>query len=108
MEAEWNLIGLLSPAVAVVGDIAYSLLLLLAFGLTSATVIIHAFGTFVAIAHLSRVWQRNKGNQGAFVLVIQILRVVSVLLLLHWVEAGLWAGFFLASGALPDLETATY
>jgi len=84
------------------------LLLLVAFGLTSATVIIHAFGTLEAIAHLSRVWQRKKGNQGSVVSVIQILRVVSGLLLLHWVEAGIWAGFFLASGALPDIETATY
>ena len=33
MEAEWNLIGLLSPAVAVVGDIAYSLLL--AYGIVA-------------------------------------------------------------------------
>ena len=82
--------------------------LLFAFALTSATVIIHAFGSFEAIAYLSRVWQRKKGIQKSFVSVIQILRVVSVLLLLHWIEAGIWAGFFLASGALPDLETATY
>ena len=84
------------------------LLLLVAFGLTSATVIIHAFGTLEAIAHLSRVWQRRKGKQGSFVSVIDILRVVSILLLLHWVEAGIWAGFYLAAGALPDIETATY
>jgi hypothetical protein len=82
--------------------------LLVAFALTCATVIIHAFGTLVAIVHLFRVWQREKGNQSSFLSVIQILRVVSVLLLLHWIEAGVWAGFFLASGALPDLETAMY
>src|SRR6266850_1870387 len=70
--------------------------------------LLDAFGTLEAIAHLSRGWQRKKGDQGSVVSVIQILRVVSVLLLLHWVEAGIWAGFFLASGALPDLETATY
>jgi len=84
------------------------MLLLIAFGLTIATVTIHAFGTLEAIAYLSRLWQREKGNQRAFSSVIQILRVVSVLLLLHWIEAGVWAGFFLASGALPDLETAMY
>jgi len=82
--------------------------LILAFVLTCVTVIIHAFGTFEAIAYLSRVWQCKTGNQGSFVSVIQILRVVTVLLVLHWVEAGIWAGFFLASGALPDLETAMY
>lgn len=82
--------------------------MILAFALTIATVVVHAFGTLEAIAYLSRVWQHNKGNQGSFVLVTRILRVVSVLLLLHWVEAGIWAAFFLVSGALPDLETATY
>jgi hypothetical protein len=54
------------------------LLLLVAFVLTSATVIIHAFGTLLAIEHLSRVWRRKKEKQGSFVSVIQILRVVSV------------------------------
>src|SRR6266446_5459079 len=82
--------------------------MLVAFVLTAATVIIHAIGTLEEIAYLSRLWQRKKGNLGSFVSVIQILRVVSVLLLMHWVEAGIWAGFFLASGALPDIETATY
>src|SRR5260370_31322892 len=81
---------------------------LVAFGLTGITVIIHGLGTLEAIAHLARVWQRTKGNQGAFVSTMHILRVVSILLLLHWIEAGIWAGFYLASGALPDLETATY
>lgn len=82
--------------------------LLLALVLTCVTVIIHAFGTLEAVAYLSRVWQRKKGDHSSFVSVLQILRVVTVLLLLHWVEAGIWAGFFLASGALPDLETAVY
>lgn len=83
-------------------------LLLLALGLTAVTVMIHAFGTLEAIAYLSRVWQRKKGKQGSLVSVLLILRVVSVLLVLHWVEAGIWAGFFLVSEALPDLETAMY
>jgi hypothetical protein len=81
-------------------------LLLFAFGLTSGTVIVHGLATFAAIALLSRIWQRKNENQGSLVSVIQILHVVSVLLLLHWVEAGIWAGFFLVTGALLDLETA--
>jgi hypothetical protein len=82
--------------------------LLLALVLTCVTVTIHACGTLEAIAYLSRVWQRKKGDHSSFVSVVHILRVVTVLLLLHWVEAGIWAGFFLASGTLPDLETAMY
>ncbi len=83
--------------------------LLLAFSLTIVTVVIHAVGTYEAITHLIGVRQRNsKREQASFVNLIHILRVVSVLLLLHLLEASVWAGFYLASGALPDLETAAY
>lgn len=83
--------------------------LLFAFGLMVATVIIHGFGTFEAMANLSRVWQRKaRLTQSPFVRLMHVLRVVSLLLLLHLVEAGIWAGFYLASGALPELETAAY
>ncbi len=82
--------------------------LLFAFGLICVTVIIHALGTLEAFAHLSRVWQRRRGNQGRLTSEIQIVRVVSVLLLLHLVEAGVWAGVFRVSGVLPDIETAIY
>jgi hypothetical protein len=80
---------------------------LFAFGLTSVTVIIHAFGTLEAIAHLSRV-RRRIAEQRPLIAKVQIVRVVSVLLLLHLLEAGVWATFFLAAGVLPDVETAMY
>ena len=81
---------------------------LFAFGLTGLTVIIHALGTLGAVAHLSRVWQRNKAKQRALASEIQIVRVVSILLLLHLLEAGVWALSFRAARVLPDLETAVY
>src|SRR4051794_3588946 len=79
-----------------------------AFGLTSVTVIIHALGTVEAFTHLARVWHRRMAKQRPLVSEIQIVRVVSVLLLLHLVEAGIWATFFVVAGVLPDLETAIY
>ena len=82
--------------------------LVLAFGLICATVVIHALGTLETITHLARVRQKRKGNQGLLALEIQIVRVVSVLLLLHLVEASVWAGIYLISGVLPDMETAIY
>lgn|SRR5262245_12790870 len=81
---------------------------LFAFGLTGLTVIIHALGTLEAIAHLSRAWRRRKAKQRALNSEIQIVRVVSILLLLHLLEAGVWATFFLATRLLPDFETAFY
>jgi hypothetical protein len=82
--------------------------LLFAFGLTCATVVIHALGTWVAVVHLGRVWPQRKGNQRLLATEVQVVRVVSVLLLLHLVEAGTWAVFYLISGDLPDVETAIY
>jgi hypothetical protein len=82
--------------------------LLFGFGLTVATVIVHALGTLAAIAHLSRVWQRKQVKQRPLASEFQIVRVVSILLVLHLVEAGIWAVVFAAAGVLPDLETAVY
>jgi hypothetical protein len=82
--------------------------LLFALALTCVTVLIHALGTWVAIAHLSRVWPQRQGNQGLLATELRIVRVVSVLLLLHLVEAASWAMFYLLSGDLPDVETAIY
>jgi voltage-gated potassium channel Kch len=82
--------------------------LLFALGLTCATVLIHAFGTWVAIVYFARVLPHGKRKQGILVTEIKVVRVVSVLLVLHFVEAGIWAVFYLISGDLPDLETAIY
>lgn len=81
--------------------------LLLVIGLTSVTVIIHAVGTLAAIGQLFRVWRR-KEDPSAFASMIHILRVVGVLLLLHWLEAAIWAGAYVTAEALPDFETAMY
>lgn len=81
---------------------------LLAFGLTTVTVLIHALGTLEAFAHLSRVWQRRKETQRLLTSELQMVRVVCVLLLLHLIEAGVWAGVFRVAGLLPDFETAIY
>lgn len=82
--------------------------LVFAFSLTAATVIIHGLGSLEAMIHLARLWKRKKGNQSSFASAILMLRIVSALLVLHWFEAAVWALFYLASGALPDLETAIY
>jgi len=83
------------------------LLLLVAFGLTAATVIIHALGTLAAIAHLARILQRRQSH-GRLASEFQIVRTVSILLLLHLAEASVWAGVYCLLGLLPDMETAIY
>jgi hypothetical protein len=81
--------------------------LVLAFGLTCVTVVIHALGTLAAITHLAG-RRKQGGDRGFLASERQILRVVSILLLLHVAEAGVWAGLFRIAGILPDMETAIY
>jgi voltage-gated potassium channel Kch len=65
-------------------------------------------GTWEAIAYQARVWSHRKQNQGFLATEILIVRVVSAMLLVHLVEAGVWAGFYRISVILPDFETAIY
>jgi len=82
--------------------------LMFAFGLICATVLIHALGTWETIAYLARVWSKNKSNHGFLAVEHLILREVCFLLMLHFIEAGIWAGFYRISGVIPDFETAIY
>jgi voltage-gated potassium channel len=82
--------------------------LLFAFGLVCLTVLLHALGTFETIAHLGRIWQRQRRSPGQLAAEVQILRTVAILLSLHLAEALVWAAFYLFSGILPDFETSVY
>jgi hypothetical protein len=83
-------------------------LLLLVLGLTCITVLIHALGTLVAIAHRARVLKQKEEHHRPLAAELQIVRVVSVLLLFHLAEAGVWAAVYWFAGLLPDMETAIY
>lgn len=82
--------------------------LLFALGLTAVTVAMHSFGSFEAMAYLGRAWLHWKGRLGSFRSAMLMLRVVSALLVLHWLEATVWALAFWATETLPDFETAFY
>jgi voltage-gated potassium channel len=83
-------------------------LLLLVFGLTCVTVLIHALGTLLAIAHRARVSQQQKKHRRPLAAELHIVLVVSVLLLFHLAEAGVWAAVYWFGGLLPDMEKAIY
>jgi hypothetical protein len=82
--------------------------LAIAFGLIAITVLIHALGTVETITYASRVLQRKRHGQNSLAAACRIVRIVSVLLVLHLVEAGVWALYYWAVELLPDLETAFY
>ena len=83
-------------------------LLLFAFGLICATVLIHALGTWKTLSYLARVWSKKKSNQEFLAIEHLVLLVVCLLLMLHFIEAGVWAGFYRVSGVIPEFETALY
>jgi hypothetical protein len=60
------------------------------------------------ITHLTRVWQKKPAGAQRLTLQFAIVRVVSVLLVLHFLETSVWAAFFRLAGCLPDFETAVY
>jgi voltage-gated potassium channel len=82
--------------------------LLLALGLTSVTVILHAVGTVHVVLPLAAVWSRKRSRHKPPTSVMTLIRLVSGLLLLHVVEMGVWAAVFTVVGVLPDFETSLY
>jgi len=83
----------------------------IAFGLIAVTVLIHALGTVETIAYASRVWKRKRREQttqSSLAAAGQVVRIVSVLLVLHFLEAGVWALYYWLVEILRDLETAFY
>lgn len=79
-----------------------------AFGLICVSVIIHALGTVVVIVRLGRALQKREERRGYVASGLLTIRVISLLLLLHLLEASAWAGLYWLTGALPDAETAFY
>ncbi len=82
------------------------ILLLFALILTGLTVIIHGAGTLFVLAHVAQLPPEKKARQ--FVQALRVIRTVAALLIVHLVEAAVWAAFFVLAEALPDLETALY
>jgi hypothetical protein len=79
-----------------------------ALGLTALTVVIHGAGTMrLADRAVSR-WRHRAPDPGRFFVERLLAELVGVLLLLHLVEAIVWALCFAWTRALPDLESAVY
>jgi voltage-gated potassium channel len=82
-------------------------ILLLAMSLTVLTVMMHSVGTYGAIAHarkwqtasIPRPWVRVVGTMGGLVM---------FLLIVHLVEAAIWAAALFWWEAIPDFSTALY
>jgi voltage-gated potassium channel len=82
------------------------LLLLFALILTGLTVIIHGAGTLFVLSHLVHLPKEKQARP--LIQALHVIRTVAALLIVHLIEAAVWAAFFVLADALPDLETALY
>jgi hypothetical protein len=90
------------------GDPTMLRLILAALGLTAVTVILHSVGSVAATGSAVRFWENRKGRAGRLDTELLMARLVGALLLLHLLEAAVWALFFVLVGGLPDFESAAY
>jgi voltage-gated potassium channel len=82
------------------------ILLLFALGLTGLTVVIHGAGTLFVLARFVDLPPAKIGRP--LIQALRVIRTVAALLIVHLIEAAVWAAFYVLADALPDLETALY
>lgn len=82
--------------------------LLFALGLTSVTVVLHALGTVYIAIPITGVWTPASASESLPRPVWSLIRLVSLLLVLHLLEMAIWAAAFAIGHVLPDFDTALY
>src|SRR4051794_14757976 len=81
--------------------------LLIAFGIVATCAVIHTSGLLKLADQLNRYIERQEKVgfvEETFILIISF----SVILLLHLIEAGVWAMFYQLRELFPDFETSLY
>src|SRR5262245_54807004 len=82
--------------------------ILFALALTSLTVVLHAAGSVYVVIPASGVWKQSADSSAVPRPGWILIRLVSLLLILHLVEMAVWAAAFAVDGVLPNFETALY
>jgi hypothetical protein len=80
--------------------------LLFALALASVTVILHAAGTEFLVIPATGIWRKDPrvAPRPSWALI----RLVSLLLLVHVLEMAVWAAAYAIANVLPDFDTALY
>ena len=76
--------------------------------LTFVSAIIHAFGLLTLLYWQTRQWPKIEADFRPRRNLLVFLTLFGVILVLHLIEIGLWAGVYCWQNCLPDFETSLY
>lgn len=80
--------------------------LLYAFMLVAATVVLHTIGLVAVLKVLLA--KHARAPTRFWPMTLLLIEVAWILILIHAIEVGVWALFYLWAGCLPDAESAFY
>src|SRR4051812_22381970 len=103
-------IGTFNPSMSVTGEQSRFMIqqLIFALALTSVTVVLHAVGTVHIVIPATGIWKPVTAGPTLPRPVWTLIRLVSLLLMLHLMEVAAWAVAYEFANVLPDFETALY
>jgi Ion channel len=82
--------------------------LILAFAIVAICTVIHASSMVLFAQWLIQKRRGFQGNPGMVRDSLLLITVVAIVILLHLIETGIWAAFYLERQLFPDYETAFY
>ena len=83
-------------------------LILASVGLAALTVMLHGAGTTSAVRFTAGMWAGRVEPKPGLRASLFLAGLVSLLMMLHIVEAVVWAAFLRLAGVLPDFQIAVY
>ena len=83
-------------------------LILASLGLAALTVMLHGAGTTAAVRFTAGMWAGRVEPKPGLRASLFLACLVSLLMMLHIVEAVVWAAFLRLAGVLPDFQIAVY
>ncbi len=82
--------------------------LLVAFGIVAVCLLLHVVSIVLLADWMLDRRDKSKEQMGMLSYMILLLAAFTVIIILHMVEIGIWAGFYYANSLFQDLETALY
>jgi hypothetical protein len=82
--------------------------LFVAFGIVAVCLLLHVVSIVLLADWMLDRRDKSKEQMGMLSYLILLLAAFTVIIILHMVEIGIWAGFYYANSLFQDLETALY